>query len=170
MRACSSGFCYPFPDIAVNFARARVLCRRMGPDWPLRKIPEELVRRYYRERLWTEETLPDLGLVVVAGETPPPEGTIGFDALLEGERLDRPKLIDPDAPSVVGYTSGTTANAKGVVHSHRTLVAELHQIVEMGATAARPMLVGAPVGHAIGMQAGLLNPLLRGLSIHLTDV
>jgi acyl-CoA synthetase (AMP-forming)/AMP-acid ligase II len=267
----------------------------MGPDWPLRKVPDELVRRYYRERLWTDETLadlvwegltgdpaltfrvwsgtrpahttigdvreralrlagglasrgfgpgdviafqmpnwieaavtfygvsllggvlvpvvhfygpkelrhilresrtrvlltadrfghsdylaglasirddlPDLELVVVAGDTAPPAGTIAFDSLLDADRLDRPQTIDPDAPSVVGYTSGTTANPKGVVHTHRTLVAELHQIVDMAATpAGRPMLVGAPVGHAIGMQAGLLNPLVRGLSVHLTDV
>jgi acyl-CoA synthetase (AMP-forming)/AMP-acid ligase II len=267
----------------------------MAPDWPLRKVPEELVRRYSRERLWTDETLadlvwegltgdpaltfrvwssrrpvhttigdvreralrlagglaargfgpgdviafqmpnwieaavtfygvsllggvlvpvvhfygpkelrhilresrarllltadqfghndylaglasiraelPDLELVVVAGDAPAPPDTVAFDTLLGDDRIDRPGAIDPDMPAVVGYTSGTTANAKGVVHTHRTLVAELHQVTEMNATpGGRPMLVGAPVGHAIGMQAGLLNPLVRGLSVHLTDV
>ncbi|HEX4778718.1 MAG TPA: AMP-binding protein, partial [Acidimicrobiia bacterium] len=115
------------------------------------------------------EDLPDLELVVTVGDTP--AGAVAFDDLLVHDRLQHPDEVDPDAPAVIGYTSGTTANPKGVVHSHRTLVAELHQVVEMNATPGpRPMLVGAPVGHAIGMQAGLLTPLVRGQSIHLTDV
>ncbi len=115
------------------------------------------------------DELPDLELVVTVGDTP--SGTVAFDDVLGHERLAHPNEVDPDAPAVIGYTSGTTANPKGVVHSHRTLVAELHQVVEMNAMPGpRPMLVGAPVGHAIGMQAGLLTPLVRGQSIHLTDV
>ena len=35
---------------------------------------------------------------------------------------------------------------------------------------APPILNGAPVGHAIGMQAGLLLPLTQGLGVYLTDV
>jgi acyl-CoA synthetase len=100
-----------------------------------------------------------------------PGDTTPFASLLAGDRIDRPRTPDPDAPAVVGYTSGTTSNAKGVVHTHRTLVGEMHQVVEMNATPSpHPMLVGAPVGHAIGMQAGLLTPLVRGQSVHLTDV
>jgi non-ribosomal peptide synthetase component E (peptide arylation enzyme) len=34
----------------------------MVPDWRLRTVPDELVRRYHRERLWTDETLGDLVL------------------------------------------------------------------------------------------------------------
>jgi acyl-CoA synthetase len=40
----------------------------------------------------------------------------------------------------------------------------------MGAQAARPSVVGAPVGHAIGMQSGLVLPILRPVGIHLIDV
>jgi acyl-CoA synthetase len=114
--------------------------------------------------------LPDLELAVVVGDDVPGD-TTPFGALLAGDSIDRPRTPDPDAPAVVGYTSGTTANAKGVVHTHRTLVGEMHQVVDMNATPSPlPMLVGAPVGHAIGMQAGLLTPLVRGQSVHLTDV
>ncbi|MGH8982861.1 MAG: AMP-binding protein, partial [Acidimicrobiia bacterium] len=71
---------------------------------------------------------------------------------------------------VVGYTSGTTADPKGVVHSHRTLTAEVHQLLGIQARGDRPMLVGAPVAHAIGMLAGLLGPPYRAQPVHLIDV
>ncbi len=80
-----------------------------------------------------------------------------------------PAHPDPDEPAVIGFTSGTTSDPKGVVHTHRTMGGELGHMTAMGATPRRPMLVGAPVGHAIGMQAGLLGPLLRDLPVHLTD-
>src|SRR5262249_23688518 len=78
--------------------------------------------------------------------------------------------VDPDAPAVVAYTSGTTADPKGVIHSHRTIVGETRQLAEMQAARPLPLLVGAPVGHGIGMLGGLLVPLGQGKGIHLIDV
>jgi acyl-CoA synthetase (AMP-forming)/AMP-acid ligase II len=71
---------------------------------------------------------------------------------------------------VVGYTSGTTADPKGVIHSHLTIVGETRQLAGLQAGRPRPQLVGAPVGHAIGMLAGLLVPLCQEQPIHLMDV
>jgi acyl-CoA synthetase (AMP-forming)/AMP-acid ligase II len=56
------------------------------------------------------------------------------------------------------------------VHSHRTLTAEVRQLLGIQAPGDRPMLVGAPVGHAIGMLAGLLGPPYRSQPVHLMDV
>jgi acyl-CoA synthetase len=114
-------------------------------------------------------TLPALETVAIVGEAPVPSDAVAF-ADLFGDAVTGPRPVDPDAPAVVGYTSGTTASPKGVVHSHRTLTAELRQVATMGATGRRPTLNGAPVGHAIGMQAGLLLPLTVGLGVYLTDV
>ena len=69
--------------------------------------------------------------------------------------------VDPDSPALIGYTSGTTADPKGVVHTHRTLGFEVRQLAGHQAMRDRPGLVGAPVGHAIGMLGGLLCPLWR---------
>ena len=77
--------------------------------------------------------------------------------------------MDPDGAALIGYTSGTTADPKGVVHTHRTLGCEVRQLTAHQAERDRPNLTGAPVGHAIGMLAGLLCPLVSGRPLYLID-
>jgi len=112
---------------------------------------------------------PALELVAVVGEGPVPPWAVPFDDLLDGAPLDEPLPADPDAPALVAYTSGTTADPKGVVHSHRTIGFEIRQLAEMQ-QGNPPLLVGAPVGHAIGMLSGLLLPVWKGEPISLIDV
>jgi acyl-CoA synthetase (AMP-forming)/AMP-acid ligase II len=113
--------------------------------------------------------LPALETVAVVGGAAPP-GTIAFADLIAAPPLAGPARVDPDAPAVVAYTSGTTSDPKGVIHSHRTIVGETRQLAEMQANRPLPLLVGAPVGHGIGMLGGLLVPLGQGKPIHLIDV
>jgi len=97
-------------------------------------------------------------------------GDNSFDVLASAEPLDGPLAVDAGAPALVGWTSGTTANPKGVIHSHRTIWSEVRQLSAAQPPYSRPNLVGAPVSHAIGMLAALLMPLQLGQAIHLTDV
>jgi acyl-CoA synthetase (AMP-forming)/AMP-acid ligase II len=118
--------------------------------------------------------LPDLELVAVvradAGGALPP-GAIDFDELAAADPLPAPLPVDPDAPALVAYTSGTTADPKGVIHSHRTIGFEVRQLsAQQPSLDEPPPLTGAPVGHAIGMLAALLIPVWRGQPIHLIDV
>ena len=106
-------------------------------------------------------------VVIVGGSAP--ASALAFESLMSQKALPGPLPVDPDAPAVVAYTSGTTSDPKGVIHSHRTLLAE---VAQLGAIqpAGRPMLVGAPVAHGIGMLSGLLLPLDRAQPIHLIDI
>jgi acyl-CoA synthetase len=75
---------------------------------------------------------------------------------------------DGDDVCVLAYTSGTTSEPKGVMHSHRTLLAEL---IHMRAWISPefPNLMGSPVTHATGMLGAVLAPMDAGQDIHLID-
>jgi acyl-CoA synthetase len=97
-------------------------------------------------------------------------GTRPFGDLAGADPIDGPVATDPSAPALIAYTSGTTADPKGVVHSHRTIGFEIKQLGAIQAKGGLPALVGAPVGHGIGMLAALLIPVWRRDPIQLIDV
>jgi acyl-CoA synthetase (AMP-forming)/AMP-acid ligase II len=105
---------------------------------------------------------------VVGGAAPSPAHP--FSVLFAADPVTGPVATDPGAPALIAYTSGTTADPKGVVHSHRTIGFEIRQLGAIQASRGRPALVGAPVGHGIGMLAALLIPVWRRDPIHLIDV
>ena len=113
------------------------------------------------------DELANVDIVAVAGADA--GGHTPFAEIESGEPLDAPVAADPASPALVAYTSGTTAEPKGVVHSHRTLGAEVRQMVDESDPTAPPNLVGAPVGHAIGMLGALLAPVVQGRPVHLLD-
>ena len=112
---------------------------------------------------------PALEVVGVVTDGPVPPWATPFETLADNDPLPEPIPVDPDAPALVAYTSGTTADPKGVVHSHRTIGFEIRQLAAMQG-GNPPLLVGAPVGHAIGMLSGLLLPVWKGEPISLIDV
>jgi acyl-CoA synthetase (AMP-forming)/AMP-acid ligase II len=118
--------------------------------------------------------LPDLEWVAVVGdrtEASLAAGDVAFTDLVSSEPLAEIPAVDPSAPALVAYTSGTTSDPKGVVHSHRTITGEIQQLAAMQANRGGPaMITGAPVGHGIGMLAALLVPVYNRTEIHLIDV
>lgn len=99
-----------------------------------------------------------------------PAGATAFDTMLAAEPIEGPATVDPDSPALIGFTSGTTRDPKGVVHSHRTIGCETRQLDFMFPGGGPPQITGAPVGHFIGMLNAFLVPLLRERAVHLIDV
>jgi acyl-CoA synthetase len=110
---------------------------------------------------------------LVVGDTPPhqlPSRARPFATMLDADPVATPAPVDPDAPAVIGFTSGTTRDPKGVVHSHRTIGCETRQLDYLFPTGGPPQITGAPVGHFIGMVNAFLLPLLRDRPVNLIDV
>jgi acyl-CoA synthetase (AMP-forming)/AMP-acid ligase II len=99
-----------------------------------------------------------------------PAGATPFSELLNGSPVDGPVKVDCDAPALIAFTSGTTRDPKGVIHSHRTIGFEARQLSGLGPTGGPPSITGAPVGHFIGMLSAFVCSLIRHDPINLIDV
>ena len=116
--------------------------------------------------------LPKLKLAVVVGDSTPGDrapghGAVGHGAVGYAELLHQPggsyrqPRLDPGDRAVLMYTSGTTAEPKGVQHSHRTLLAEAtSRVYTLNGPGARHLGLFPP-GHMAGLLS-LLRILLLG--------
>ncbi len=74
--------------------------------------------------------------------------------------------VAPDAVAFVCASSGTTGTPKGVVLTHRQLVAAVDQLTEAMAFAERDVTLAlAPWSHVLGLTAALLVPLAVGATV-----
>jgi len=74
-----------------------------------------------------------------------------------------PYAVDPDAPRFLLYTSGSTADPKGALHSDHTLLAECRAQAEYhGMTPDEVFVMPSPVAHVSGLLYGILLPVLLG--------
>ena len=109
---------------------------------------------------------------LVVGDTPAgdlPPGAAAFELLLDADPVEGPAIVDPDSPAIIAFTSGTTRDPKGVIHTHRTIGFEAKQLSSLSPPGPST-IVGAPLGHFIGMLQSLLCSLYRSNDVHLVDV
>jgi acyl-CoA synthetase len=104
----------------------------------------------------------DIPIVAVVGPT--------FDAILDTEPMTDTLTTDPANPALIAFTSGTTSNPKGVIHSHQSLGFETRQLLANYPPGRGRQLTALPVGHFIGMLGAFLIPVIEGAPIDLCDV
>lgn len=114
--------------------------------------------------------IPIVGLVDANEELRKTHGLSSFDELLADRPLIGTMPADPAAPALIAFTSGTTKQPKGVIHSHQTLAFETRQLLDNYPPDRGRQLTATPVGHFIGMLGAFLIPVLEGAPIDLCDV
>ncbi len=127
---------------------------------------DEFGRHRYQPELYS-----DVPIVAVVGR----DGVArqghehGFDELLDTEELSENIPTDASSPAVIAFTSGTTRDPKGVVHSHQTLGFETRQLGDTYPASFDNQVTAAPVGHFIGMLGAYLVPVHKGTPIYVSD-
>jgi len=102
------------------------------------------------------------------------EGAEGFGRLLE---QDAGSCASPLAPAYADdaiqllYTSGTTGQPKGVMHSSNTMLSNLYAFTErLSLNGDDVVHMPSPMGHQLGFMYGLVMPVLLGATVVLQDV
>lgn len=117
--------------------------------------------------------LPHLEQVVILGG----KGANNFEALLcnpdfDAERasISRDDRLGPNDVMQLVYTSGTTGEPKGVMHTPNTLFSNLAPFAErLKITANDVIMMASPMAHQTGFMYGLLLPLMLGARSVLMD-
>ena len=91
-------------------------------------------------------------------------------AWLMGYALHYPRLAmetsTPDQAAVVLFTSGSEGKPKGVVHSHKSILANMSQIMAvLDFNPTDKFMMVLPIFHAFGFLGSML-PILNGIKIH----
>ena len=89
-----------------------------------------------------------------------------FLAENEGKLVERYRSIGPDDYANISYTSGTTADPKGILLTHRNYTANVEQAHSViGVTPEDKMLIILPLDHCFAHVAGFYTMMSYGASI-----
>jgi fatty-acyl-CoA synthase len=93
-------------------------------------------------------------------------GAIAWSDAIGAGLVPQAPLAGPDDLAVLPYTSGTTGQPKGCIHTHRTVMATAAAGgAWSGFTADAVQLSVLPMFHVTGMQSGMNGPILTGATV-----
>ena len=94
-----------------------------------------------------------------------------WEETTDTDRLFAERKPGPDAVIQILYTSGTTGEPKGVMHTSNTLFANVRPYAErLGLTGADRVLMASPLAHQTGFLYGIMMPVYLGTTAILQDI
>lgn len=131
-----------------------------------RHRPAAAVAAAAREALATRPLVVTVDTASTAGEG---DGALTLDALA-GDPSELPPGPSAEEPCELAFTSGTTGEPKGVVHTHDTSLAGVRStIARQGVDGDDVVHVALPVGHNFGYFYGVRLGLLAGATVVFQD-
>lgn len=93
-----------------------------------------------------------------------------FNSVMREEPLEPGPRPDPNHVKLLMYTSGTTSQAKGVLHTHNTIGAEISNFIDwLKFDENDVVLMPSPLGHITGYLYGIQLPITLGCPVVLMD-
>ncbi|HEY9400456.1 MAG TPA: AMP-binding protein, partial [Luteimonas sp.] len=126
-------------------------------------------------RTITSARFPKLRRVVVIDKQAPP-GAHAWNALVrsggsvsEAALTEREARVDPQAPALMLYTSGTTGSPKGALHNHAWIRTVADGANRLGFSSRDSILLFVPLFHSLGLFLGGVLFLVSGSRMVLTE-
>lgn len=110
-------------------------------------------------------------LVCVGGDAP--DGVVPFERLLEDEAPVQPVERTANDVVLLLFTSGTTADPKGALHTHNTLgyeVRSIRDLFEVSRASGDVIFMPSPLTHVTGLLYGIQMPFMLGIPVVLQDI
>jgi fatty-acyl-CoA synthase len=124
---------------------------------------ERVIVAVYSDYLEEDTDLAVPDVVTATREEVADEGAIPWSEALKSGHEPDPVEVGAEDMALLPYTSGTTGQPKGCVHTHRTLQATLVGVgVWNTTTPAAVMLCVLPLFHVTGMQHSMNAPIYSG--------